>query len=594
MLSRFIKCLFVICFLPWIMSAAEKTKTVSAEGFGETIAGAIKNAKENAVRKVFGEVVDSVSEMKNDRLIESTIVASSGFIISSEIIKRPLYDPQNKYYIVTIRAVVASEKVKDQIYRFKKTSRRTNIAAQLQIAKKNEKASGNILELLNWYIGELPRTVAVENAGIKLDNNNNVVVHYTLNSRIDAVQNLQDQVRRALLKNGFRKLSEWGSISRSNRSLFVFPPANKNLTFTIDVERDRDTEMYQNTDIVLFFGKHNDRNHPLNYCYDPRTRTWFEISIITKENRRRVLVNEEFEIMNSYWVENGSKDSRYSSFVPYIGRVSPRDAGFAFFANRRDRAEFYRMEEPMAFKMGRAEFANAAALEFTFISKYPSGDVKRTLLRRVPVEITHFSSMANSRKNVTKAMVAFFIKFHRAYYKHIVPRIELKHGPQTNTGKLKMEFLMNNRDLIHSIRKIKDEFDNLGITFTWERFRRISSSMEKNKLKWGVPGLYEGSFSVDVVNLIAALKKEMNKYSYRLVVKYKDGMGNVLQKQSIKLPRWVTHSCIFYNDSGYVNYRRRFVKPFYGDFECPVQFDIPADYQKIKKIECCIEERVQK
>ena len=130
-----------------LLFAAPPSKTVEAEGFGETIAVAIKNARENAVRKTFGEVVDSVAETKNEELIESTISASSGFVLSSKVIGSPKYDSANKFYVIKIQAVVATEKMKDHISRFKKSSTKIDLSSQLKASDDAEVQEKNAFKL---------------------------------------------------------------------------------------------------------------------------------------------------------------------------------------------------------------------------------------------------------------------------------------------------------------------------------------------------------------------------------------------------------------------------------------------------------------
>ena len=145
-----------------LVFADQPSKTVEAEGIGETIEKAMKNARENAIRKAFGEVVDSVTETKNEELIESTISASSGFIVSVERIGKPQYDAENKCYTVKLRTVVATERMKDHITRFKKNKTEVDMLSQLKASDDAEIQEKNAMKVVLYLAEETPKTLRLK------------------------------------------------------------------------------------------------------------------------------------------------------------------------------------------------------------------------------------------------------------------------------------------------------------------------------------------------------------------------------------------------------------------------------------------------
>jgi len=194
----------VLLVLSGVMLAGEiPSKTVEAEGFGSTVAEAEKNARENAVRKAFGEVIDSVTEIKNENLVEHTISVASGFILSYKVIGTPQRDAASQLYSVKISAVVATEKLKNHVNRLKSSSVVVNIASLMQASDDVENQEKNIYKLYDWLVQEDVNSLSVS-AALKCIDSENVQLDVDVKKSSPRLeQHLRPVAEKVLLANGF-------------------------------------------------------------------------------------------------------------------------------------------------------------------------------------------------------------------------------------------------------------------------------------------------------------------------------------------------------------------------------------------------------
>jgi len=194
----------VLLVLSGVMLAGEiPSKTVEAEGFGSTVAEAEKNARENAVRQAFGEVIDSVTEIKNENLVEHTISVASGFILSYKVIGTPQRDAASQLYSVKISAVVATEKLKNHVNRLKSSSVGVNIASLMQASDDVENQEKNIYKLYDWLVKEDVNSLSVS-AALKCIDSENVQFDVDVKKSSPRLeQHLRPVAEKVLLANGF-------------------------------------------------------------------------------------------------------------------------------------------------------------------------------------------------------------------------------------------------------------------------------------------------------------------------------------------------------------------------------------------------------
>ena len=201
----------VLLVLSGVMLAGEiPSKTVEAEGFGSTVAAAEKNARENAVRQAFGEVIDSVTEIKNENLVEHTISVASGFILSYKVIGTPQRDAASQLYSVKISAVVATEKLKNHVNRLKSSSVGVNIASLMQASDDVENQEKNIYKLYDWLVQEDVNSLSVS-AALKCIDSENVRLDVDVKKSSPRLeQHLRPVAEKVLLANGFVRESRDG------------------------------------------------------------------------------------------------------------------------------------------------------------------------------------------------------------------------------------------------------------------------------------------------------------------------------------------------------------------------------------------------
>ena len=194
----------VLLVLSGVMLAGEiPSKTVEAEGFGSTVAEAEKNARENAVRQAFGEVIDSVTEIKNENLVEHTISVASGFILSYKVIGTPQRDAASQLYSVKISAVVATEKLKNHVNRLKSSSVGVNIASLMQASDDVENQEKNIYKLYDWLVQKDVNSLSVS-AALKCIDSENVRLDVDVEKSSPRLeQHLRPVAEKVLLANGF-------------------------------------------------------------------------------------------------------------------------------------------------------------------------------------------------------------------------------------------------------------------------------------------------------------------------------------------------------------------------------------------------------
>ena len=254
--------LAALFLLSGVVFAETPTKTVEAEGMGETLELAMKNARENAVRKAFGEVVDSVTEVKNDQLIESTISASSGFVVSSQVLGAQ-FDEKNKIYTVKTRTVVATERMKAQINRFKKSTASVDIGSMLEAAdaKIQEK---NAMKILLYLLDEIPKLYRLESHEIGIDADGRLWLKYHCDYDKEQLERVYKKAGDALRGNGYE--NDRGTIRFCEGSWV--------------------TNDFRNENVILFWNHKEHKDHPQNlYRFFPYDELIIKYAVMDAQSK---------------------------------------------------------------------------------------------------------------------------------------------------------------------------------------------------------------------------------------------------------------------------------------------------------------------
>ena len=572
----------VLLVLSGVMLAGEiPSKTVEAEGFGSTVAEAEKNARENAVRQAFGEVIDSVTETKNEELTESTISASSGFILSSKIIGAPKYDSENKYYIIKISAVVATEKIKDQISRFEKSSSKVDIASQLKASEDVEVQEKNALQLLNWFIGELPKTIKITDVKIELDEENSFVLKYSSSYDPSLIPELQSRAKTILLTNGYKKLESDGrtlfprEMYKFEGSIFLIPQSPEHLGWKKD-----EVEVYHNPNALLFWSPYFEK-HPQNYYFTKKTESKFEIRVIKSDGKGKVVEKENIALLNRY-VRDAS-DIKRCSFVPILSGI---------YSNSKEQR--FRPIGTDKLKLPKNVISDEIIVEFAIVTTYPNKKEIRHVLRVETLDCRPVFSLQNSRRENNAACIKFFEKSYREIFKTIKPHAEYSYDRVERRGKLNITLTCDKRAAVNIIRKLGYQIEEL--------------TQASNNRDYGVrsaEGRINGrrcwSYSDFSKQLSQGIFDCLNKYSYSLVIKLKNDNSDDLQilrfekGYSWSLSELVSSYNRYYSSSLLSRTSLEFQIYTFEPrkFTLLVDFDIPEDAKDVKSVECYIEERIK-
>ena len=489
--------------------------------------------------------------------------------------------------MIKIQAVVATEKMKDHISRFKKSSTKIDLSSQLKASDDAEVQEKNAFKLIDWFVGELPRTVTVKNAAVKLNKQNKITVSYELGTSVETVKELQNKVRTVLLGNGYTRVKPtwnyWNYIgggpvtTTCTGSYFLIPPADCSNIESLK-NRHEVVEVYQNSNVLLFWGPYNDHKHPQNYYHAPHTTSQFEITLVTKTGERRLLVQEGIRLLNAYTNDLG-KANESCSFAPVIG------------PSRSGKKCFFQLDRALAFQCPVEDFNGATKLEFSIVSTYPDKKMQKTVLKEISLETSSMFAQQNARKNLSASLVAMLIKYHRDYHKQIQPKAEFKYERLKKAGVLKLNLSINRRGHITATRQLKQKFEDLGFNIKKLEPQHTAFNSRYSHLGWGVAGLWYVLFDVDFDNLSSSLEKELDKYQYNVVIKFKNRKEEVLEERKIKLPpefrprvsrenhRTIDKVC-YPNSPAYI-------------YTMNVNFDIPEDIKSVKSVECYIEERIK-
>lgn len=500
------------------MAAEVPSKTVEAEGFGETVDAAMKNARENAVRVAFGEVVDSLSEIKNEELLESTISVSSGFILSYKIINPPKYDSANKYYTVKIEAVIATEKIKDHVNRLKKSSSEVNISALMQADDDVEKQEQNVIKFLEWWNMTIAKNLSFHDVSIQFENSGNLVLRYRLELPQQLDQHMLPIAEKVLLANGFSRTDRYG------RSSISFGYRNgKEL-------------IYSNPDIEKRFH---------NYDYQ-----WKLSHIITTANGEKIDMRYFYknQDIRPYLLSTGGASSHYGN-------------GYKYPASAKECKNIKSIQIYAQYGL--------------FYDKYS----KPFLLKEFIVNGNDLSSQKESLQNREKAIQDMLINAYRESFKFYVPTAKIiKYNKKKETAAVKISIAMDKRGYVKFARKLIKQLESLSLEGNNRLYIKLPSSQRQFKIPAGA-----GSTSFHAIY-------NSKKYSYYLILKFKDEEGEILQEYKCKIPPYqIRWNHIYFID--YYQHELRTISNF--EFDIDVKFDIPEDAKLVKSIECSIEERVK-
>ena len=588
----------LLCLLPTLsVYAALPYKVVVAEGFGETIALATKNARENAVRRAFGEVVDSVTETKNEELVESTISASNGFILNAKLLNAPKYDAKNKYYIVKIKVTVATEKLKDQINRFKKSSNAVDIEAQLKASDDAEIQEKNAFKLVNWFIGELPKTIKIDDIKLSILENNQVKISFSPQNDLSKIAELQDKVKKILLTNGYKRISlehTWSSFLEfpsngnpgSHFMIVNTPNIIKGMGWRNRLQY-KDVEIYNNPEALLFYGPYNDTSHPQNYYTAPRTKAEVEIKVIKSNGQSKTIVKKEQRLLN-YLSKSGSAN-QYCSFVPII-------AGAYNYPDDTELTTGYRSN----YELPLEDFDAKTTIEIAINITYPDQSTARHVLIKKSFDCTPFIAQKEGRETKSKALSKLLAKNYSEVFKMLKVQAEYKYDRFNKSGKATIEIETDKRAFFRAMRKLESQLSQLNCeqvsnvedyygtyVAAYTKVGNIGNNRDwKEVFQFKLPSVPK-----------ELLREELKKHKYFLVITFKDKAGEILQKKEFQLGRrdFMSFDCISFPAEYRNNMRGGFLLKFV-DFNVGaimgVNFDIPEDAKLVKVVECNVEERI--
>lgn len=591
-----------LCMLSEILLfAAPPSKTVEAEGFGETIAVAIKNARENAVRKTFGEVVDSVAETKNEELIESTISASSGFVLSSKVIGAPQYDAANKFYVVKVSAVVATEKMKDHISRFKKSSTSVDLSDQLKASDNAEVQEKNAITLLKWAQIELLKAIVIKDIKLGFNEEREIILNFSADFDRKLTEKIQTKAKEILLRNGYKSIGRlahrhWSSISENyNGSMIAFPVSNDYNDYPYGSEV-KDFEFYNNPNALLFYG---DKTHPQNWAQHKLKKIEAKIYWIVNGQKKLIALWDfsNDDVLKTVYFSS-SRITAKTSMVNIIGFNTDVKASF-----KGNRPKFLgsRWIVEISDEL-LTEKNNEVSFEIDI--EHADGKKESIIICKQTLNAQEVSDQKNSLINKDKAVTQLLVKAYRDSFKNIKIQANYSYDRFEDRGVIEYHMQMDRKGYFQQMRKLKSQLEELG----YEHRKRTLNSGDEGLLvaartKNSHGSIHETSDYFMYILLGGKIKEylsnDIKKYQYFLVMKLKDKEQNVLKEIKSRVDNWREGAFVFYNPLTGLNLHLIFQVDSFRYIEQPGwkmkldDFDVPEDAKNVKSVECYIEERIK-
>lgn len=540
-----------------LIFADQPAKTVEAEGVGETIEKAMKNARENAVRQAFGEVVDSVTETKNDELVESTIAASSGFIVSSERIGNPQYDEANKCYTVKLRTVVATERLKDHITRFKKSETKVDILSQLKASDDAEIQEKNAMKVVLYLAEETPKTLRLRK-DYKISIDKILKCQFSLTHDQAQLAKMYEDAVKILRSNGYVTNEKLAAATKWSGGYRGFEGSVIVIAGTA----------YNNEEAILYANGFSNLDEPHN--------AW---PLLPSKKIRIELHDKQSKLLDACSINEGLFSNCYANDVN-AGPTERRTLSWFTF-NDESYVENKRWNCPFQ-NVSQEKLKNAAKIVIYVDQGKRIG--RKIVIAEIPLNGEDLFAQADSKNTRAQQLAAFLSKFDREYYKSILAKAEFKYDRFQKTGKVKIDLSIDKRTFVNASRKLTSQLEELGIKVQKDK----GGDTPRYHVQWLIGNCQVRIPDQDGV-LSEAMHKELFKSKYQLVLEFKDKTGEVLQKESLDLPRGTEPS------TGKV-WRKTIdtylARVFEGcSFEMPVNFDIPEDLKKVAAVECHIEER---
>ena len=541
-----------------------QTKTVEAEGFGETIEKALKNARENAVRKVFGEVVDSVTETKNEELVESTIAASSGFVVSSRVIGRPKYDAQNKYYVVKTETVVSTEQMKAQINRFRKSTVKVDIQSQLKAADNAKQQEENAKKILLHLAYETPKVLRLKGYNVNVEKNLSIDLQFSYDR--EQLMQMFNQAAAVLRANGYEMYAKINKTGLDHGCLSK--PVASGSTIVIG------DYAYYNKNSKLYAVSYDDRSSYNVWQFLPD----FYVSVH--------LLNTKSNVIGS-WELFKTKRKRLKVF---LSTSDDNRMGGVILLGEDDFCSAFNMNTRLLSEISGEDLKQLSKV--IVMGTFVNSD-KKFQIAEFPLNAQNIYEQAESKYDRAKQFASLVLKFHRDYYKFYQPKVEgFKYDRDTDAAEIKVKFSFDRRGFVYSARELGQKLEALGITLE----KKHREDGRAYFLRVTMDDLWEAFIPDKERVVFNILKKEIAKYRYSLIIKFKDKEGNLLQQFDEPLSN---HIFGHYHDDFYsidVNYQMRLFKNMYYRSRRghKIKFDIPEDVKKVDSVECYIEERIVK
>ena len=583
-----------------LVFANQPSKTVEAEGIGETIEKAMKNARENAIRKAFGEVVDSVTETKNEELIESTISASAGFLKEYKVISK---NKQNDAWTVKIRAIVAVERLKAHIARFKKSSTNVDIKSQMKVANDAATQEKNAMKLAQWWMREIYNTIQFSDVKIETEKGE-LLLKWTVKQDEKKVENLAEEMARMLSMNGYKRVI-FKNLSGMYYGEFM------GSVFATKRIPGQGFECYNNPNVCLFWGDRNN-NHPQNFHANIEI-SHIEIVAQKKDNSKTPLVkikydyNKELGLMSKYGDEESEHcsllfqlfyDPTLSSRNTHVDPDNPIDGSYYT-------------------KISSDSIKDAVSLQVNviFTAENGKGNSETVTLTTFPLAN---AGQLTSNAEVQKESLAkrsqdlsnIIVKYLRDIYKCIDVKASYKYNRFKKSGELEVELSTNLREYAKWNRNFTSSLESLNINIDETRWSIFPSDKKKEGyvLLW-VHRRWLANIPDHDLAVVTKTREQLKQYHYYVEIQFKDASGEVLQRVKLKLSSAYDERGGAFRCGGFSNADNRWGRNYivsgidWGEYgnepyksvkdSFAIDFDVPEDAQKVSTVECAIIERIE-
>lgn len=433
----------VLLVLSGVMLAGEiPSKTVEAEGFGSTVAEAEKNARENAVRQAFGEVIDSVTEIKNENLVEHTISVASGFILSYKVIGTPQRDAASQLYSVKISAVVATEKLKNHVNRLKSSSVGVNIASLMQASDDVENQEKNIYKLYDLLVQEDVNSLSVS-AALKCIDSENVRLDVDVEKSSPRLeQHLRQVAEKVLLANGFVRERRDGY--KGDVSLFAYHGG-----------------------LTMYHPEIRAKFVPGGYNY--------YADIIT-DNNERISLGKLFS---------------YST-----GGIYTCSASYGVFELVRP------ISESLTFKSSEVKKFKSLRIHLNYEEKYSGSGItwKKFLIKEIPIDGNALAAQQESFKKREQGVLDFLTNMYRESYKLYIPTAKVKKYKKGDPNvKIAITIDVDKRAYVRFARKMITQLTQMNLKGDRTLTIKLPSSESKFSLPKGCGNTNVDYFNINII-----------------------------------------------------------------------------------------------